>query len=135
MQHHDEVGLPNLVEQMRRPQHAEALLLDQRAHDVDDALTRTDVEADGRLVEQQERGLMQQRAGDFEAPRLAAGKVANFLLRAVGEADDLQRSLAAAARLPAADAVQGAVVKQVLLQCQVEIESAALKNDAKALQG
>ena len=77
---------------------------------------------------------MQQRAGDLDAARLAAGQVAHLLARAVGEPDDLQRPLGAPARLAAADAVQRAVIEQVLPQRQIEIERAALEHDAEPLQ-
>ena len=93
---------------MRRPQHAEAFALHEGAHDADDALARADVEADGRLVEQQQRRPVQQRARDLDAAGLAAGQVAHLLPGAVGEADDLERALRALARFAAADAVQRA---------------------------
>ena len=80
------------------------------------------------------RRLMQQRAGDLDAARLAAGKVAHLLARPVGEADELQRPLGALARLATANAVQRAVIEQVLPQRQIEIQRPALKDDAEALQ-
>ena len=103
MQHDDEIGRQNLVEQMGRPQHAEALFLDERAHDVDDALARADVEADGRLVEQQQIRTMQQRTGDLDAARLAARKLAHLLAAAIGEADEFERLTGAPGRLAVAN--------------------------------
>ena len=77
---------------------------------------------------------MQQRAGDLDAPCLSARKVAHLLAGAVGEADELQSTLRALAGFATANAVQRAVIEQVLPQRQVEIQRPALKHDAEALQ-
>ena len=53
MQHHEVIVGRDFVEQMRRPEHADALLGDQLAHVAQNVGPRLDVEADGRLVEQQ----------------------------------------------------------------------------------
>src|SRR5262245_57402375 len=120
---------------MGGPEDAEAFLLDELTHDVDDAFARADVEAHGRLVEQQQGGLVQERARDLDAASLSAGQVAHLFAGAVGEADDLQGALGALACLRAADAMQRAVIEEVLLQRQVEVERAALEDDAETLQG
>ena len=121
---------------MRRPQHAEAFLLDQRAHDVDDALARADVEADGRLVEQQQRGLMQQRAGDLDAPGLAAGKVAHFLVARGRRARRaaVPRAVAPARFAAARCRASAQWYSRFWRQRQIEIERAALEHDAEPLQ-
>ena len=60
---------------------------------VENVGARLDVEPRRRLVEQHELGLMQQRAGDLDAPHLPAGEMARLVARAVGEADALQQDL------------------------------------------
>ena len=57
---------------------------------------RLDVEADGRLVEQQQPRPMQQRARDFQPPHLAAREVAHLVAGAVGKADAGQHLVARA---------------------------------------
>ena len=47
----------------------------------EDAGARLDVQPDGRLVEQEQRRPMQQRAGDLDAPHLAAGEAARLVVR------------------------------------------------------
>jgi hypothetical protein len=134
VQHDDEVGIGDLVDEVRCPQHAEPLLLHEPAHDADHALARADVEADGRLVEQEAARPVQERAGDLDAPRLAAGEIAHLLVGPVGKADGGERLGRAPARLAGADAVQGGVIEQVLLQREIAVERLRLEHHAEALQ-
>ena len=61
----DGVGEEHRLAQIVRHQHAgEALLLPERAHDAPQLLAREGVERAERLVEHQQRGLMDQRAAD-----------------------------------------------------------------------
>ena len=108
MQHHEIVAGHDLVEQMRGPQHADALLGDQPPHMAEDIGARLDVEADGRLVEQQQTRPMQQRARDLEPPHLAAGEVAHLAAGAVGKSDAREHFARAQPRLAPVDAVQAA---------------------------
>ena len=86
VQQHDAVVGGDLVDQVRRPQHADAVFPNEPAHDGKHALARGDIEADGRLVEQQAGRIVQQRAGDLDAPRLAARQGAHLLAGTAGEA-------------------------------------------------
>ena len=72
---------------MRRPQHADAVLGDEAAHELENVGARLDVEPGGRLVEQQQARAVQQRARDLDAPHLAAGEMAHLVARPVGEPD------------------------------------------------
>ena len=67
MQHDKFVVGDDLVEQMGRPQHADALLSGQTPDMAEDVGACLDVEADCRLVEQQQARPMQQRASDLDA--------------------------------------------------------------------
>ena len=134
MQHHEVVAGHDLVEQMRGPQHADALLGDELPDVAEDIGAGLDVEADGRLVEQQQARAMQQRAGDFQPPHLAAGEVAHLAAGAVGKPDARQHLVAAQARVAPGDAVQGGVIQQVLRHREIEIERARLEHDAEQPQ-
>ena len=120
---------------MGGPEHAEPFAGNESAHDADHALARADVETDGRLVEQQQAGAMQQGAGDLDTPRLAAGQSAHLLVGAIREADDGQGLLGALSGLAAPDAVQRGVVHEVLGQREILVERARLEDDTEALQG
>ncbi len=72
VQQHDLVVGGDLVDQVRRPQHADAVFANERADDREHALARRDVETDCSLVEQQAGRIVQQRACDLDTARLAA---------------------------------------------------------------
>src|SRR3954453_12680872 len=101
---------------------------------VEDVGACLDIEADGRLVEQQQARAVQQRAGDFQASHLAAGEVAHLAAGAVGKADARQHLAAACAGIAPGDAVQSGVIQQVLRHREVEIERARLKHHAEQPQ-
>ena len=92
VQHHDRVGGVDLVEQVRRPEHADAGTRRQLAHDAHDLAARLHVEPDRRLVEQQQPRAVQQRAGDLGAALLAAGQPRDPAVQQLGE-PDLRRHL------------------------------------------
>ena len=100
----------------------------------EDVGARLDVEADGRLVEDQEPRLVQQRARDLDAPHLAAGEVAHLVVRAVGKRDPRQHLVGAGARRARPDAVQRGVIGEVLRDREIEIERARLEHDAELAQ-
>ena len=60
---------------------------------------RLDVEADGRLVQQQQPRPMQQRAGDLDPPHLAAREIAHLVAGAVGHADAVEHLARCARRV------------------------------------
>jgi hypothetical protein len=63
------------------------LLGDELPDVIKDIGAGLDVEAYGRLVKQQQARAMQQCAGDFQPPHLAAGEVAHLAAGAVGKVD------------------------------------------------
>ena len=67
MQDDEIVAWRDLVEQMRRPEHADALLGDELADMAEDIGARLDVEPDGRLVEQQAAAADAAARGRFPA--------------------------------------------------------------------
>ena len=78
----------------------------EHAHDFDAGLA---VEVAGRLVGEQQRRLVHQRAGDGDALLLAAGKLVGMMVGALAEADQFERVHGAFVLLVRLDAV--AVVK------------------------
>ena len=124
----------DLVDQVGRPQHADAAFPDQRADDREHALARRDVEADGRLVEQQAGRLMQQCARDLDPARLAARERPHLVVGAIGKSDLGQRLARAGAALAPAHALQRGVIGEVLRQRQIAVETAALEHDAELPQ-
>ncbi len=74
---------------------------------------------------------MHERPGDLDAAHLAAGEIADSLAHPIGEADPRDELAGAATRLCAADALQRALVEHVLLDGEIGIEGAALKDHAE----
>src|SRR5712664_1816056 len=134
MQYHEVIAGDDLVEQMGGPQHADALFGDQPADMAEDIGARLDVEADRRLVKQQQARAMQQGARDFQPPHLAAREIAHLAAGAVGKADARQHFTGAQARLAPIDAVQGGVIQQVLRDREIEVERARLEHHAQQPQ-
>ena len=65
----------------------------QLVEQAEDFLARAAVEIAGRLVGQQDRGLVDQRPGDGDALLLAAGKLVGPVAHAIAQADGFQRLL------------------------------------------
>ena len=94
-----------------------------------------DVQPDGRLVEQQQGRPVQQRAGDLDAPHLAAGKAARLVVQRVRSSRRSRSNLVdPLPRLARPHAMQRGVVGEVLVDAEVEIERARLEDDAKPPQ-
>ena len=81
------------------------------------------------LIKQQHARPVQERPRDLDPPHLTAGKEAHLVACPVGEthAGELDRS--SLASLASADAVQGAMVSEVLRDAKVGIKRALLKDD------
>src|SRR5262245_36592062 len=134
VQHHHVVLLRDLVDQVRGPQHRDAVRDHQPAHLAEDIGPRFDVEADRRLVEHEQARPVQQRAGDLDAPHLSAGQVTHLVAGAIGERDAGEHVIGALAAVALADAVQRGMVGQVLDHRQIEIERAGLEHHADQAQ-
>ena len=77
VQHHDAVGVLGLVDEMRRPQHADALAA-QLQHMPQQVAARRGIETDRRLVHQQNARLVHQRARQLDAAAVAARQFAHL---------------------------------------------------------
>ena len=86
----DAVAVLRLVHVVRRHEDGDALAAAQLVDVRPDVLARLRVEPDGRLVEEEDGGVMQQPARDLQPPLHAAGEGAHAVFRAVREVDHLQ---------------------------------------------
>ena len=129
MQHDNMIVIANLVDEMGRPKDAYSLVRDEAPDDLENPGPRLDVESRRRLIKQQHARLVQERPCNFDPPHLTAGKEAHLIASPVGEthAGELDRS--SLASLTRADAVQGAMVSEVLRDAKVGIKRALLKDD------
>ena len=84
------VGALRRVRIVRHHDDGLAVVAVQRLQQVEDLVAGLAIEVAGRLVAQQQRRIGDDRARDADALLLAAGQLARIVLRAVGEADDLQ---------------------------------------------
>ena len=70
-----------------------AVALVERREEVEDLAGRLAVEVAGRLVAEEERRVVDDRARDADALLLAAGELRRVVVGAVGEADELERRI------------------------------------------
>lgn len=125
------IGL-DLIEQVSGPEHAHALVTAERSHMLVECLAAGRVEACTGLVEQQQLGVMQQRAGDLDASAVTAVEFTHLAAAPFAELLALQLEFDAFIRQGPRHAVQGGVVAQVLLDSQVQVQRALLEHHAEA---
>src|SRR5271163_3442430 len=71
-------AVTSLVDQMGSPKRRQPFVATELADMIEQKLPARNIEPDGRLVEQQEPGAVQQGACDLDAPPLAAAQQADF---------------------------------------------------------
>ena len=131
----DAVAVLHLLDVMGGDHDGDAALGAEAPQIAPDALARLGVEADGRLVEQQDLGIMDQRAGDLEPALHARGQRAHRLRRPVGELDEVQHLLDAVAPQLARHAEDEAMQLEVLAHRQAVVEARLLEDDAEPPAG
>ena len=134
VQHHHVVAGAGFVDEMRRPEHADALLHRQPANVIENVGARLDVETDGRFVQQQQPRLVQQRAGNLDPPHLPDRKIPDAIEAAIGHRHAIEHLGDQFIGALAGDAVQCRVIHQVLPHRNVDIERAGLKHHAELAQ-
>ena len=98
---------------------------------LDDRLARGEIEADGRLVEQQELRIVEERTRDLDAAAVPAVQRPHRLRRPLGHAEPGQLALDAPVRLRPREAAQHGEIVQVLPDGEVEVEGRLLEDDAE----
>ena len=132
VQHNHMIIVADLVDEVGRPKDAYSFLSDETSYDLENSGARLDVEPRGRLVEQQHARPMQKRSRDLDPPHLTAGKEAHLVAVPVGETDARELHRPSLARFTPADAMQGAMIGQILRNAEIGIQRALLKHDAKS---
>ena len=97
----------------------------------DDRLARGEVEADGRLVEQEELRIVEERTRDLDAAAVPAVQRTHRLRRPLDHAEPGQLALDAPLRLRPRQAAEHGEIVQVLPDGEVEVERRLLEDDAE----
>ena len=130
--HHQPVAeLLGLVHVVRGDHQRHALLLEPE-QPVPQQVPGLRVEAGGRLVEQQQVGVVDQRPGDRQPALHAAGEVVDLGLRLLGRAARTRAARRRGSRASAlADAEVAAVDVEVVADVQLGVEGVLLRADAE----
>ena len=102
----------------------------QRLEVVEDRVAALRIDADGRLVEQQDVGIVQQAGGQVQPPLHAAAEGLHAIVRAVGEADQVERGVDRLVERGARQAVERAEEAEVRARGQLVVEREILRHEA-----
>ena len=102
-----------------------------RADQFEQAHAALRIDPDGGLIEQQHFGLMDDAAGEIEAPPHAAAELLDGLAGAVGKAGDFEHFLNALAEQGIAHALRAAPIVEIFESRQVVVERDFLGNHAE----
>ena len=119
-----------LFHQVGGDQHGDVFFVAQNLQVLPEVATRARIEAGGRLVEQQNRRMMQQSLGQFETALHAAGKVLGFFFRAIGESDAGEHLGHARLQCAAAQSVDVANQHQVFFGGELDVDALFLEDHA-----
>jgi hypothetical protein len=103
-------------------EHRDALAL-ERLDVLEDGVAALGVDPDGRLVQHQQPGPVQQPGADVEAALHAAGVVGDLVAGAVGQADQLQHRLHPGGQLATGEPLHAAPEAEVLAAAQVRVQA------------
>ncbi len=123
----ERVGLLHVV---GRQHDGDAGLAVQACDVLADGLSRAGVEADGRFVEKEDGGFVEQPAGEFQPAGHPAGVLADRLVAVGGEVHQVEDRLDALAPVLATHPVQPAVEPEVLEAGELLVEGGFLEDDA-----
>jgi hypothetical protein len=118
-----------LLDVVRGHEHGEALVA-QVVDERPELLADLRIEPDGRLVQQRDAGLVDEAAGDEQAPAHPARQRVQRHVRAIGEAGAFQRQLHRGAPVLAAHAVQRREHREVLARRELDVEAVELRDHA-----
>ena len=121
-----------LVHVMRGDQHGElALFLDAREH-FPDGDTRHGIESGGRLVEEENFGMMHESARDFETAAHTAGECLGLRAAPLGQVDEFEELVHRLLALLLRNAVELGVDAEILVEREIGIAGHRLRNHAQA---
>ena len=132
MIHHDEpvAELLRLVHVVRRQHERDAALL-QPEQAIPDHVPGLRVEARRRLVEEQQLGIVDERARDRQTPLHPARERLHLVAGALGELDEVEQLVDLRLQLAAREPEVAAVDEHVLAHRQLRVERVVLRNDAE----
>src|SRR5579885_498655 len=132
VQHKNQISILRLFKQVRRPQYGCAICAAERARMRQDRAACSDVESGGWLVEQEQARPVQKRPRDLDASPHATRQSTHFLVEPVGQSEAVR--LLGKTRSPdlVRHPVEGALIREILPNGEIEVSCRLLKNDAEA---
>ena len=127
----DAIAALDLLDVVRGDDHGQLALRRTRSQILPHALARLRIEADGRLVEKQDAGIVHQRARDLEPPLHAGGERAHQPLAPFASSTRASISSMRARRTARGHAVDEPVELEILLDRQAVVEARLLEHDAE----
>ena len=121
MQHNDPIGIWHLIAQMRSPQHRYRALLAHRQNELDQVAAACRIEANRRLVHQQNARLMQQGASQLNPSPIAATQLRCLVMSAFGQVQSRQFFFDTPLCYVTREAMQTGMEKQIAGHRQFEI--------------
>src|SRR6185437_8819483 len=108
----------------------DAVLVAEDAKVVPEIDTCSGIEAGRRLVEQQDRGRMDETLGELDATLLAAGQSLSQIAGAVGESDAGEDFFRSCSEFGAAQSIEMALVHEIFSDGEFDVETGGLEDDA-----
>ena len=128
----DAVAALHLLDVVGGDDHGEVALLAQRLHVLPQPPARLRIEADGRLVEEQHAGVVDEGARDLEPPLHAGGERPHQGVAPIRELDEMQHLVDPALAPRRRHAIDEAMEIEVLVDGQAIVEGRLLEHDAEA---
>src|SRR5208337_1569847 len=119
-----------LFHQVGGDDHGNALLIAEDLEILPKVAPRAGIEAGGRLVEQQNLGMMEQSFGKFDAPLHSSGKCFYAIGGAVEQSHAGEDLVDALLEFGTAQAVEVSLMPEVLVGGELEVDALGLEDDA-----
>jgi hypothetical protein len=119
---------------MRGPKHADIVGAGKLMNMLHDGGAGRNVEADGRLVQEQKLRAVQYAPGNLDPPPMPAIQVANALVDALGHVESVQGPHHPLIGIPPGQPAKRREVAQILFHRKIEVEGRLLEHDAKRLE-
>src|SRR5438094_339894 len=113
---------------MMRGEHQGATLISQGAQAGEDGVSGLDVEANRRLIEQEQAGLVEQGAGEVQTPLHPSGERPNHPVLEAGQLHELEHLAGASSQMGSGQTMEASEEMQVLENAEVLVESEFLRH-------